>query len=488
MAEKKAKMKYIPLEEIKVGERFREDFGDLDGLKESIREKGLIQPISVSNEMELLAGGRRYEACRQLGFKSIPALIRDNVDEIDAREVELVENVFRKDFTWQERSRLTAEIDRLYREKDPTWNQRKTASLLERGLGSISRDVQLAQAIKAIPELGEHKTADDALKALKKMEEEVIIAELAKRQAAINAAGDGDEDINEDGWGEGVVQINAVPEKRTTFRPFDLEKVVRDVYRRADNCYRISDVFDGMASMRTNGHIEFIECDPPYGIDLTEQKGSKDSVDSTIHGYQEIASNEYEAFLKKLTTELYRVAGRDCWMIFWFGPSWHTQVKAALESAGWLVDDIPAIWTKFQGQTLQPEIYLARCYEPFFVCRKGKPILAMRGCSNVFSYAGVPAAEKYHPTERPQSLLVALLKTFCIPGTRVFIPFLGSGATLRACITENLTAHGYDINDQYKPRFLLKVEEDIRKSAAILLQTSNGPDKLEGMAVDKNQE
>ena len=54
--------------------------------------------------MELLAGGRRMAAATMAELKKIPALIRDQsaMDNaaIDLREVELIENIFRKDFTW----------------------------------------------------------------------------------------------------------------------------------------------------------------------------------------------------------------------------------------------------------------------------------------------------------------------------------------------------------------------------------------------------
>src|SRR5690606_5605764 len=137
--------------------------------------------------------------------------------------------------------------------------------------------------------------------------------------------------------------------------------------------------------------------DPPYGIDLTKQKGSKDSPDSTVHGYQEVPQDAYAEFLDKLTKELYRVAAPNAWLVFWYGPTWHHQVITSLKNAGWSVDDIPAIWYKPQGQTLQPEINLARCYEPFFVCRKGKPVLNKRGHKNVLEGPGVPPDQKYHP-------------------------------------------------------------------------------------------
>jgi ParB-like chromosome segregation protein Spo0J len=51
---------------------------------------------------------------------------------IDAREIELIENIFRKDFTWQEETNLVAEIDRLYREKNIEWSGRKTAQIINK--------------------------------------------------------------------------------------------------------------------------------------------------------------------------------------------------------------------------------------------------------------------------------------------------------------------------------------------------------------------
>jgi DNA modification methylase len=44
----------------------------------------------------------------------------------------------------------------------------------------------------------------------------------------------------------------------------------------------------------------------------------------------------------------------------------------------------------------------------------------------------------------------------------VLVPFLGSGATLRAAYNRGLTAYGFDANAEYKDRFLLAVEEDTR--------------------------
>lgn len=441
---RKDKLKHVKLEDILVGERFREDFGDIEELQNSIREKGIIQPLSVDSDMNLLAGGRRYAASQALGLPTVPVVIREFIDEIDSREIELMENVHRKDFTWAEQAKLTKAIDDLYKAKHGSnWSGRKTAELLDKGVASVARNLQLAKAIEVIPELADYKTADEALKVLKKMENNAIVQELRGRQ---RIRVEEDESHAEDGNDAG-----------------HLDRGLRDMLRIADKGYSIGDVFAGMKGLRDNSPINIIECDPPYGIDLNEQKASKSSATSNVHSYEEVERDAYPDFLKRLTSELFRVAGKDCWLVFWYGPSWHSQVLGALRDAGWHVDEIPAIWAKTQGQTLQPEIYLARGYEPFFLCRKGKPVMVERGRLNVFNFPGVPGKQKYHPTQRPFELITEIFQTLGAGRQNVFVPFLGSGATLISCYNLGFNGFGFDLNGEYKDRFMLEVETQTRK-------------------------
>src|SRR3990167_8260500 len=431
-------MTTISLDKIHWDKRFRADLGDLELLTESIREKGLIQPITVTPDFELLAGERRVTAARAAGLTEIPVLIREKKDALDAREIELMENVVRLDFSWDERARLTQEIDRLYKEKNVEWSGRKTAQLLDRGVASISRDLQLAEALEVLPELATLRTADEALKVVKKMEEKAIIGELRRRQA------------------EQVISQSGI------------EKGTALAIKLADANYHIGDTFKGLAELPSGSEVSgwtrfhVIECDPPYGIDLTEVKRSKDSAASNVHSYEEIDQSEYPNFLNRLAKELFRVAGQHTHLVFWFGPTWQHEVLTALLNAGWLVDDIPCIWVKHQGQTMQPQTYLGRAYEPFYLARKGKPTLINQGRLNVFDFPAVPGSRKYHPTERPVALIEEILNTLATPRCCVLVPFLGSGATLRAAYNAGMSGLGWDLNPEYKDKFMLAVEEDSR--------------------------
>ncbi len=76
------------------------DRNGLEGLKQSIVENGVIQPITVreiNGEYELIAGERRLRAVQELGFGKIPAFIMEVASDDQMLELALVENIQRED-------------------------------------------------------------------------------------------------------------------------------------------------------------------------------------------------------------------------------------------------------------------------------------------------------------------------------------------------------------------------------------------------------
>ncbi len=119
------------IDSIIVGERQREDLGDLDGLMASIRDWGLLQPVVVDADGDLVAGGRRLEACRRLGWTSVDVRHLGELSDPERRMLELEENIRRKDFTPIEHSRavvglasLVRSLARLENRADPARNPR----------------------------------------------------------------------------------------------------------------------------------------------------------------------------------------------------------------------------------------------------------------------------------------------------------------------------------------------------------------------------
>lgn len=432
----------IPTDSIYIGQRFRQDYGDMDDFVESIKDKGVFTPITVrpythpDYDYELMAGGRRVAGAIKAELTLIPALVRDvGEEDLDLREVELFENCFRKDMEWYERIALVQKVQELWTEKFKEtpwkWSARKCAKMLGVTHTQVNRQLNLAKAIELIPDLKNAKDETEARKKIKQIQEKVVVKRAIEEQAKKRDAG-----------GLKLVELG-------------------------DCNYNVGDAFEGMESLVANkladepyGIWRLIEVDPPYAIDLINAKTRKDNDDPDMLEYNEVERKDYNKFLKRVTNLCYDLAADDAWLIFWFGPSWFTDVKIAIASAGWMLDPIPGIWNKGHGQTMSPDVYLARSYEPFFIARKGKALVQNKGRSNVFTYSPVPPGAKYHPTQRPLPLMEDILSTWGFPNSSVLCPFLGSGTTLRAAYRNHMSGFGWDLSQEYKKRFLVELEED----------------------------
>jgi len=434
----------IAVDDIEVGERFRQEYDLSEDFLESIKEKGIVQAITIDQNMNLVCGGRRLAACKELEMVSIPALMRQTDGELDLRECEYIENAFRKDLTWTERNANVARIHALVVEKfgEKRGNIRRVTELVNRSSGGVVRCLQMHKEVSSYPILATIKTEDEAVKILRQLKEKVAAMELVKEHEERVA------DFHEDTESAENKELPA--------------NIRLAMY--AKSHFNIGDCFDGMQEMLDSKlcpPVCFVEVDPPYGINLKEVKKGDGSRE--LDRYEEIDSGAYPDFLKQLCTYLYAVTPKDTRICFWFGIEWIGAVRSALQEAGFKVDPIPCIWTKRAGQTNAPELYLARAWEPFFIATKGEGIpIRERGRVNVFEFPVVPASRKYHPTQRPIELMQEILRTFAWEGSIIMIPFLGSGATLRAAYKEGINGFGWELNEENKEKFLAAVEADIQ--------------------------
>jgi ParB family chromosome partitioning protein len=111
----------VPVDDIKVKRRIRKEPGDIESLAESLRVFGQINPIVITPKNVLIAGHRRLEAARALGWRTINAVIMEFPDALSRLEYEVEENIQRLDFTPQEVAEATRKI---YRLKNPGFFRR----------------------------------------------------------------------------------------------------------------------------------------------------------------------------------------------------------------------------------------------------------------------------------------------------------------------------------------------------------------------------
>jgi site-specific DNA-methyltransferase (adenine-specific) len=356
--------------------------------------------------------------------------------ELEMRSIELMENLARKDLDWVEGAKLKAEIHRLQvaikgakistSPDAPGQRLQDTADLLGVSVAKLHSDIALVDAMEVFPELADAKGITEANKKLTQLKTGLIKEELAKRLDA---------------------QLATTPVDRI----------------RANLCQRyiLGNCLEVMANIPDNS-MDFCEVDPPYGIDIKRLKENHDD-NYQKASYNEIPADEYLPFMKQVLTHCHRILVDNAWIALWFGPDpWHEPMYQLLNEAGFKTSRITAMWYKGSvGQTLQPETNLANCYESFYYARKGNPSILRQGRSNVWHYKAVPPDKKIHPTERPIEMIQDVLQTFCWEGSRIFVPFSGSGNTLLAAANLGMTGIGTDLTKEYKDAYTVRVHESV---------------------------
>jgi len=122
----------------------------LDELIASIKEKGIVQPVLVRRAeqgYELIAGERRFRAAQSLNMQQIPVIIKD-VDDVNAMELALVENIQREDLNPIEEAkaykRLSSEFN---------FTQEEIAQAVGRDRTSVTNTMRLLSLSDAIQQL-----------------------------------------------------------------------------------------------------------------------------------------------------------------------------------------------------------------------------------------------------------------------------------------------------------------------------------------------
>lgn len=434
-------LKVVKVDTIIIGERFRKEMGDIDQLALSFKKEGIISPLAMKDNGDgtytLLAGGRRIAAAQKAGFKDVPARIYpQELTELEMRSIELMENLERKEMNWVEAAKLKAEIHRLQLQihgqriikapDAPGASIQTTADLMGISRQKLSADIQMAEALDIYPELANAKNQADATKKFGQLKEQLVKEVLAKKM-----------------------------EQQLVTTPID--RIRAGIASR----YIVGDFLKVVGGVEDRS-IDFCEVDPPYGINLKAQKESYGK--NYIHGdYNEIDAEGYLDFMRTVLQQCYRVMTENSWLALWFGPDpWFEPLYQLLIDTGFKTSRLHAIWYKGgTGQTLQPDQRLASCYEAFFYARKGNPPIVKQGRSNVFHFRPVPPDKKIHPTERPIELLQEILSTFCQEGSRILVPFAGSGNTLLAAANLGMPTVGTDLTQAYRDAYVVRVHEGV---------------------------
>jgi len=445
----------IPVKDIDFGERGRIDYKDIPSLATSIKERGLIHPIAVcphpiGSGFLLLAGGRRLRAHQFAQIENVECKIfPPGLEELEIKLIELAENIYREDLEYHEKCKMERDIRdlmyKIYGRKTSTAedavgvSDRDVAKMIGVSHAKLSQDISLVKTMETFPEVdwSKFKNQAEAIKVKENISKTIVRHEAVK----------------------------------------NFEKAVgRDenhIKSRLANAYIVGDFFEKVKEIPDNS-INLVEIDPPYAIDLqaNKKRSTASSYSYGENGYNEIAVADYVDFIYKTFQESYRVMASGSFIVCWYAIGfWQQLITEALYATGFNYRTIPCLWIKGEadegetlverssGQTNRPISYLANAYESFIYGWKGDAKLAKPGRTNVFGFKPVSPKKKIHPTERPLELMNEVLTTFVLEGSRVLVPFAGSGVTLISAFQNKMMPIGFDLGQLHKDAFIARLEE-----------------------------
>lgn len=440
----KSVQKEIDIKSINPGLRGRKKMGNIEELQVSIREKGLIHPIAVmsyTKEMAkdmgyayfLLAGGRRMQALKNLKEERVQARIYPpDLNSFEITSIELEENLKRDALTDGERLSMLKKVNdhwiALYGKKTSTGegavghSQADTAIRLGISKSKLSEDLQLAEYIDLVPELKdmERKEIKKTIEMMKKkLKMEKQVAEIKKEREE-----EGKEDI---------------------LLPLENSFIIGSFYERGSEI--------------PNNSINLVDLDIDYPMEIddniqhTNVQGEKNT-----GVYKGISKKEYPTMMKLAMRESYRMLNSHGWCIIWFGREYFKDIQTWGEEIGFKTSWYTGRWCKGagHGHTRNPKFFLNHSIEEFFYFRKGSATIDTPH-ADVFEHPPTPSSIRNHPFEKPVNLMYEILQTFIHPGSRVVVPFAGSGNTLKAGWKYKCKSVGFELGQEYKDRFIVDI-------------------------------
>lgn len=385
----------IPLSSVWVdrAKRQRREIAEdtLQQLMKSISERGLIHPIVVTRDHEVVAGERRFTAITRLGHDKIEVRYVDEVAASELHLIELEENIRRVDVTWQEQSLALEQWHKLRIAEDPGWSQKATAEELGIDQAEVSRNLALAKEITS----GNDK-----------------IASADKASTAMN-----------------ILKRKKERERTSTLAAIDGEKpdAKRVPLLHAD--------FHEWASAYTGIKFNLLHCDFPYGVNADKQQQGSNTA---MHGGYADGPEVYYKLLDTFEMAMSNVVADHAHLIFWFSMDYYQLTFDRLTKMGWRVNPFPLVWHKTDNTGLLPDPQRGprRIYETAFFASRGDR-LVVQAVSNCYGHPGKD--KEIHMSEKPQPMLHHFFRMVCDANSVMLDPTAGSANALK--VAEKLGAN-----------------------------------------------
>jgi len=451
---------YALFSELDLEGRGRADYGDLEGMAASIKLYGLMQaPLAVpldppedGKRYRLVTGGRRTLAMQSLNPSHIPITLRHDIkDRGTLIEMELEENIQRKDMSWTEECLLIRKAHLHHKaaniKLDQSWGTKQTGRLFNKSAAHVTHALVVAdKLIENDVELAACTSLNNAYSLLLARKEQEVDAFLSKRiltknkptaQPSLNVSptppgtgmqvvGNSDElDALINGDIDFLSQSPATtPIGTTTF--FN----GRTDFPLSEWCTLGDSVKEIMPSW-PDACVDHIITDPPYGIEITEEHLANAREIEATHD-----RSDNLAMFPEMLRQFYRVLKDRGYCIFWIDIEHIDLLKTLARKAGFSVQNHPIVWVKtHQCKNLAPGTNFTNKVEHAIVCRKGTATLQLTGPDNVIVADGSVDRKLYsNPFAKPYAVWAHLIQAVSRQGDTIADPYAGQMSCPRACI------------------------------------------------------
>jgi site-specific DNA-methyltransferase (adenine-specific) len=408
----------VPIREIQVNptgspKRGRTKFQRIQELAEDIKLHGLIEPVVITvreGKPVLVAGERRLQAVTVLGWTEIDARIIEDLSPLEAKEIELSENVQREDLEWPEVCELHRQIHEIRvalhgpAADGQGQSLAKTADQLGLTEGALSLQLSLARFLQENPE--------DAGRI------KVLPMNMAARE---------------------IKRIKEVRKVQRLQKSGSL-KLSTDLLH--------GDALDLIRSV-PDGSVDLVLTDPPYGISRIED-GEVSAGDYTklLKASDNSSREGVEDLLSKLVPELARVMKDGAHIYLFHASEFRPKLEALFSLSGLGFQHEQLVWDKQRTTGLFSGYRFVPRYEPIMFGWKGKvgKRLNMQE-ETIVSFPVVHPSKRLHPFEKPQGLLQRLISLSSMIGDLVLDPFAGSAAVLVAGRELGRRVLGFEVDE-----------------------------------------
>lgn len=460
----------VLIKDIQVSDRIRESVGDISDLLVSIRQHGLMNPIILDEGLRLIAGERRYTACRELNWKAIPARIIPGLTTESRLILELVENVARRDFTWFEECELLARLHEVYTEQHnkgrkrgekAPWSARRSAETLAISPSHFQTKLDTAYILRELPIL---KQADNMLKARKQYEDlkrkvdaqaklaSMPAADKAALQKLLDSPAFKPAQDSPDILADVLPGIPDQVQNQPTLAPEDPVQGASTPTQDLPS-YQIASFQDIFVQLPAES-LGFIEADPPYAIDFNNNYMVLS--DANLGDFKDWTVDEFHTQMKVLLQESYRTLADNSWLLIW-APFDHISFLQEEAKACGFKTQLPGAWVKPGASSNSPATTMVRNMETFLLFRKGNATFNTPSFKAAIFHNTVPPSEKIHPTEKPVGLYNIFFDALVKDSYPIFSAFAGSGNVLLAAYINGHSAIGSDMSDRYLAQFTAKL-------------------------------